>query len=354
MNGCPSSVARVTARWARSSAVREASQPQNECSAHVARDAWVRSKLEAVGAVALRLEALDAVLEVLEAAVDVVGERQARADHEMPVDADALIALGVGEAQDFPAQLERLVELSPVDVHNGECSENREELGDFALSLEELQRPIELLLDLVREPVLGHHRPRQACPQREFLDRALTRRRCGREHAQHLPRQLDVSLVAALRLVHEPEAVDELVELVVVALARPVAPGEAQVLGVGGQRGQHGLTAVGRHTLPLPAREVREVRGVGTTRGGTELRTVPEALGCVLPDRRQHHQPQIPAVRIALSHQALVDERCEAVERVDLRSAVPVDTGCDGFHRFHRGAREGGEQLEKPLLARFE
>ena len=68
--------------------------------------------------------------------------------------------------------------------------------------------------------------------------------RGGGEDVQQLPRQIDHALVTALRLVYGPEAVEELVELLEIALGEPMAPRNAQVVGVGGERGECGVGTV--------------------------------------------------------------------------------------------------------------
>ena len=87
--------------------------------------------------------------------------------------------------------------------------------------------------------------------------------------------------------------------------------------------------------------------------GGVELGVRVQAIGCVVADRRQHHEARV-AVRAGLPDQALVDERGEAVERVDLGSAAAVDVAGDGLDGLEGGAGERRQQLEQPLLARLE
>src|SRR6187200_1335761 len=92
-------------------AIGESVQPPDQPGGRVARDARVRSELKAMGAVSQRLEALDALLEMFQAAFDVARESQARADHQMRVHAHGLVALGTGQIQELVAERERLVEL---------------------------------------------------------------------------------------------------------------------------------------------------------------------------------------------------------------------------------------------------
>jgi hypothetical protein len=65
-----------------------------------------------------------------------------------------------------------------------------------------------------------------------------------------------------LSLVEEPQAVNEPVELVEIALGHPVAPGETQVVDLSRDRGQGGVAFVTRDVLPLQLSEVCEVGGV--------------------------------------------------------------------------------------------
>src|SRR3712207_5868460 len=67
-------------------AVGKPALPGNEGRTRVARDPRVRSQLEALRAVWLRFEALDALLQVLEATLEVVRERKTYAEHQVRVD----------------------------------------------------------------------------------------------------------------------------------------------------------------------------------------------------------------------------------------------------------------------------
>jgi hypothetical protein len=80
-------------------------------------------------------------------------------------------------------------------------------------------------------------------------------------------RSVEASIVAwpAPCVVEEPQAIDELVELVEIPLRDPVTPCDAQVLYVGGHRRQRGLAPQAGEVLPLLPGEVCEVGSVGST-----------------------------------------------------------------------------------------
>ena len=257
----------------------------------------------------------------------------------------------LGQIQELVGERERLVELGAVAVQPGQAAQHREELRDLTLSLEEREGAPVLLLDLVRQPV-------QALSARARLVRSVSscsaRSRVGGVVATTSKSSPARSPSPGSDPATRTRATDpsiELVEPVEVALTHPVAPRAAQVLGVGGQRGEGRVAAVAGDALPLPAREVGEVRGVRPAGGGIELGAFVKALGRVLPDRRQHHEPGV-AVRAGLAHEALVDERGEAVEGVEIDAAVQGRG--DGLDGVEGCAGEGGEQLEEALLAGLE
>jgi hypothetical protein len=161
-------------------------------------------------------------------------------------------------------------------------------------------------------------------------------------------------VVPATRVVQQPEAVDELVELVEVTRLDPVVPGQAQVLEVGGHRRQRLLPAPAGQVLPLPPGEVGEVGGVGPTGGSGKLGQIVEAFGRVLADGLQHHHPRLSRSRVGLPDQALVDQGGQAVQDVEVRPGQPVELGGHHLHGLEPCAGEHREQLEQPLLARVE
>ena len=132
-----------------------------------------------------------------------------------------------------------------------------------------------------------------------------------------------------------------------------MAPRNAQVVGVGGERGECGVGTVPACALPLEAREVREVRGVRATGRAREIGVLAQPLGGVLLDRCQHHETGV-AVRADPPHKTLVHQRGEAVERVDLRPAAAVGAPGHCLDGLERRTRERREQDKQPLLARPE
>src|SRR5829696_466671 len=173
------------------------------------------------------------------------------------------------------------------------------------------------------------------------------------KRAMNLPGQLDHALIAARRLVRRPKAVEERVELLEITLREPVAPRNAEIVGVGGERSQCAVAPVAPCALPLEAREAREVGGVRATGSALKVGVPAQPLDGVFLDRGQHHETSV-AVRAAPADQTLVHQRGEAVERVDPSVAVVVDAPRDCLDRFERCARERREQLEQPLLTRLE
>ena len=198
----------------------------------------------------------------------------------------------------------------------GEAAQHREQLRDLALSLEELERAPVLLLDLVREPVQGLQRARQAGPQRELLERALARGGCRREHVQELRASSTMPCSGPATRTTSQSPSMSLLSWSTSRSSTQWRHARRRFSVLARQRGERRLAPSAAHALPLPAREVGEIGGVCTAGGGVELGIVVEALGRVLPDRRQHHEAGV-AVRAGLPHQALVDQRGEPVERVD-------------------------------------
>ena len=99
---------------------------------------------------------------------------------------------------------------------------------------------------------------------------------------------------------------------------------------------------------------VREVAGVALASGGRELRLRVEPLRRVRLDRLEHDDPlhRIAVGRVDLPDQALVEERAEALEGVELLAGRIVETGRHGFDRLDRAAGEDRQDLEEPLLRR--
>ena len=171
-----------------------------------------------------------------------------------------LVVLRIGQAQDLSPERERLVELAAVAVQAGEAAEDREELRDLALALEELQRAPVLLLDLVGNP----WRPSAPCARLVRSVSSCSARsrsgRRGREDVQQLassdrpcPGTGPVDSYRSQRLS------TSLLSWSRSRSATQWRQATAQVLGVGGHRGQRGVAPVAGQVLPLPASEVREV-----------------------------------------------------------------------------------------------
>ena len=113
-------------------------------------------------------------------------------------------------------------------------------------------------------------------------------------------------------------------------------PGDPEVVELGG--GRLGGRAAG---------ELCEVAGVASSRLG-EVRPRIELSRGVGLDRLEHDYAWHPVAvdRLELADEALVDERAEAVEGVELRAGRVVQVRRHRLDRFDRRAGEDGQELE--------
>ena len=172
----------------------------------------------------------------------------------MAVDEHARVALGLAEREDLLADLGRLVELGAEQVQAGETAQDRELQPDVDAALEQLEGAREGGLDLRREALGRHERPRERRPQRDLLVDPLGRGRDGVEDREHVRRQPDGVEVPAVGVVEDEERLGEPVQLLEVARGDPVGPGDAQV-----RRRRHAKAVEGG--LAPAARQVRPERG---------------------------------------------------------------------------------------------
>ena len=159
-------------------------------------------------------------------------------------------------------------------------------------------------------------------------------------------------MVPAPRVVEQPQTVDELPELLEVPLRDPVAPGGADVLDLRGHLLRRRVSCGAPQVLPLTLRRVGEVPGVRAAGAGKQLRVLVQPGRCELPDRLQHHEAGPAVVLTHLPDQALVHERAQCVENVDVVQAL--DPARHAFDRLEGGAGEHREHREQTLLGRVE
>ena len=93
------------------------------------------------------------------------------------------------------------------------------------------------------------------------------------------------------------------------------------------------------------------VTGVGGTRSRGQRRTRFQALRGELAHGLQHGEARRAAAAFSLSQQALVGQRHEPIDRVDVGEQVE-DLRGDLLNGFDFRAGEAGEHLEEALLAR--
>jgi hypothetical protein len=100
--------------------------------------------------------------------------------------------------------------------------------------------------------------------------------------------------------------------------------------------------------------KVGVVLGMGASGGVGHLGLFLEPLRGVRPDRLEHHQARLAVVAVSTPDQALVEERGDAVERIEVGSDVTGQRGGDRLDRLGQGRGKEGEEHEEALLAGLE
>ena len=136
-----------------------------------------------------------------------------------------------------------------------------------------------------------------------------------------------------------------------VALADRTSPGRPQVLDLVGELAER-LGAFGTTDARyVPSGPACVVAGVGSARITRQVRLGLELLPGVFLDRFEHLEARRPVVAVELAQEALVGERDEAVDGIDVGQA-DRQVGDDGLDRLDVGAGEAGQDGEEPLLRR--
>ena len=155
------------------------------------------------------------------------------------------------QAQDLLPDRADLLEVPAVHVEAGKATKHGKDLRQRRAVADQGQSLGKRVLDLAGIALDRHQGPREAGPQRQFLDGALGSRRRRGEHLEQVGREPDRAAIPAASVVQEPEAVDHLVELVEVPLRHPARPGVLEVPLVGRHRGERGLASRSGELAPL-------------------------------------------------------------------------------------------------------
>ena len=234
-----------------------------------------------------------------------------------------------------------LVELAPVAVEASEVAQDREELRHLAVLLHERKRLGVGGLGLRGVAAEERHRLGAARHQRELGLPVVGTLRRRRPDCEEIVGELDRRVIPAARLVDRPQRLAQVAQLLEVLPAHRVRPGRPEVVELGGGRLRRRRT-----------REVREVAGMALASRLGEVRPRIELGRGVCLDRLEHDDAghAVAVGRVERPDEALVEQRAEAVEGVELRAGRVVQVRSHRLDRLDRGSGEDRQQLEQPLL----
>ena len=176
------------------------------------------------------------------------------------------------------------------------------------------------------------------------------------QHLQQVVAQLHRRAVGAARVVVAPQRFEQVVEPDDVALPYQVRPRRAQVAELDLERGEHLLAVRAGELFTQRDSELGVVLGVGAAGGVGEVRLSVELLGRIRADRLQHRQARMSLLVGDVADEAVVHERADALEHVDVvrespRGALDVGQSRADEHREHlKHPTLGlGEELGAPL-----
>ena len=197
---------------------------------------------------------------------------QRRPDEEVAIDEHRVILLGLGQGEDLAARCARLDRAAP-----GRCRGSRDPGAPRTAAATSTPRSNrstrrERRLDLRREPLRRHQRPREGRAQRDLLVGSLGRCRSGASTASMSWVRPAVSRYQPCASSTMSSGLCELVELFQVALRQPERPGDAQVRDVGDQVGERCLATAPGQVGEQSARPFCVVGGVRPSSLQLELR----------------------------------------------------------------------------------